>query len=366
MSDNKFNIDLNDFSLFDIDFKNVGDKLIGSLNRSIRRLANSFDLKQLPAIRNPRICVQKPPEEYKATIYKVITLLGGLTSMSFMGIYLIKFIESRWINYLFYSFLWFISFALWLITDRLSKKYKVLSNNYRRYLNEMGNSTVISVRDLASAVHQSEEKTVKDILYMMKNQYFKQARLVEDNSIFILDIPTYKLYKEKVESIPGYDYKMEYSDEILDDNNIERVEEIISQSKISIKKIEDQAMKIENEEMKLYIHRITNHSRDIMTILKKYPDKSYALNKFSDYYLPTAATLAEAYREFESIGAKDEKICQSMDEIRQSLNTIGHAFEKIKVELLGDRAMDVQTDIDTINLLLNQEGYIEDDWSYDE
>ena len=59
----------------------------------------------------------------------------------------------------------------------------------------------------------------------------------------------------------------------------------------------------------------------------------------------------------------DSKILNSMKQINKSIITIGEAFDKIKVELLSDRAMDIKTDIDTINLLLNQEGYTEDDWS---
>lgn len=35
----------------------------------------------------------------------------------------------------------------------------------------------------------------------------------------------------------------------------------------------------------------------------------------------------------------------------------------MKIDLLDDRAMDIKTEIDTINLLLKQEGLAEDDWS---
>jgi len=59
----------------------------------------------------------------------------------------------------------------------------------------------------------------------------------------------------------------------------------------------------------------------------------------------------------------DSRIKKSMNDINESIITITEAFDKMKVELLGDRAMDIKTDIDTINLLLNQEGYTEDDWS---
>ena len=52
-----------------------------------------------------------------------------------------------------------------------------------------------------------------------------------------------------------------------------------------------------------------------------------------------------------------------MGEIEESIKTIAEAFDKMKIDLLDDRAMDIKTEIDTINLLLKQEGLAEDDWS---
>lgn len=85
-----------------------------------------------------------------------------------------------------------------------------------------------------------------------------------------------------------------------------------------------------------------------------------------DYYLPTTVKLIDAYAEYEIIESKDPKIKNSLFEIESSIETINQAFGKIQLELMEDRTMDIKTDIDTMKILLNQEGYLEKDWSKDE
>lgn len=55
-----------------------------------------------------------------------------------------------------------------------------------------------------------------------------------------------------------------------------------------------------------------------------------------------------------------------MAEIESSITTITEAFDKIKVDLITDKAMDVKTDIDTIRLVLKQEGLLEGDFKENE
>lgn len=355
--------DLSDLSIFDIDFKEIGGTLYRSLDGSLRRLAQSLNIKALPPARDPEVVAIKPPEETKSKLLKAATYLGGIFSIVMIIEYAITFLNVGNLRYLFYTVISGLSMGIWFKTNELSKKYKVMGNKYRRYLRELGTNTVISVRDLAGANHQTEEETVEDLLYMMDNEYFKQARLVENGTMFILDVPTYKLYKEKVLELPK-DQSTKNS-VTTEEISTDRATEIIRTGRTCLNKLEAETQIIKNHEIKAYIKRISMNAESILEIIDKYPDKTYALGKFAEYYLPTAVKLSEAYREFELLGSADSKVNTSMKEIKKSLDNLGDAFEKIKDELLKDRAMDIQTDIDTINLLLNQEGY-NDDWSTDE
>ena len=82
--------------------------------------------------------------------------------------------------------------------------------------------------------------------------------------------------------------------------------------------------------------------------------------------MPTTVKLIDAYTEYEIMESNDSKIKNSLAEIESSIEIINEAFEKIQLELMEDRTMDIKTDIDTMKILLNQEGYLEKDWSKDE
>ncbi|MFO3715774.1 5-bromo-4-chloroindolyl phosphate hydrolysis family protein [Anaerococcus cruorum] len=363
MSDNKNNFD---FNFGDIDFYGIGESIKNSVNNTLKKFTEGKDKDQnLPQTRNKEVCEQKPPELSKAKGWQAASILAGLilipsTIASVLNFFTFGGIEGAVIS----LFLIALTLSFPYISWKASKEYYRLSQNYVRFLRELGNNTVISVRDLASAVAQTEEKTVLDLTKMMKRGYFHQARIVEDDSLFILDIPTFRLYKEKKKEIPEARVKTESEDEVLvEDLSLERAREILDRGKVAINEIKTSQAKINDANFKSNVDKLLKNATDILNIVEKYPEKSYALNKFGDYYLPTTAKLVETYYDFEMMRTDDSKILNSMNQINESITTIGEAFDKIKVELLSDRAMDIKTDIDTINLLLNQEGYTEDDWS---
>ena len=361
--------DIESFDFDDIPFAEIGVRIKNSVNGAIKAFS-SYSKKNVPATRNPKVCEQKPPQAGFNILAKIASIISALC---FFAITIDSFTEMHYgggFTMLFASLIPLaltisVPYALW----KLGNRYKRLSNNYVRFLRELGDNTVISIRDLASGVAQSEEETTKDLLYMMRKNYFKQARIVEDGKIFILDIPTFKLYKEKLDQIPSYrknltdDVEMDGENLSVEDLNKERSQEIIAESITSLDKLSEKRDEIESPSFKESLGKLIENSTDILKIIEKYPDKATGLGKFSTYYLPTSLKLATSYKEFEMVNSRDSRILKSMGEIEESIKTIAEAFDKMKIDLLDDRAMDIKTEIDTINLLLKQEGLAEDDWS---
>ena len=347
----------------EIAFEEIGKSVKNSINSTIKRYTKENKAENFPQTRNKDVCAQKPPELGKAQSYQALTYILAIGFFISFVSFSVLFLDNGGLIYFLATL---ISLALTvaapMLSWRASKKYFGLTNRYIRYLKELGNNTVISIRDLASGTAQSEEATVRDLLHMIKHGYFYQARIVENDSLFLLDIPTFRLYKEKHKEFPQAQENTESGEELVEDLSSQRAAEIISTGKSLLNEIENTKSHIRDESFKDNLTKVTRHSHDILRIVENHPDKSYALNKFSDYYLPTVAKLAETYYEFELMRTDDARIKKSMADINESITTISDAFDKMKVELLGDRAMDIKTDIDTINLLLNQEGYTEDDW----
>lgn len=354
----KDNFNIN-FDFDDIDFESIGEVIKNSVNKAVSSFSKGYK-KNLPAAKNPDICEQKTSEKTKSILLKIGAVLMAMTLFA-IGMDALDTREymSKIIGLLFLGG----SVAAPVLMWKLSSHYKRLAINYSRYRRELGSNTIISIRDLASSVSQTEEETIKDLLYFMKQNYFKQARIVENDSIFILDIPTFKLYKENLGKIPSY--KKEEIGQV-EDLSTYQSEEIIGNCEKLLEEMKKRRDSITSLSFNKSLEPLFENIEDILNIVKKYPEKAISLNKFNDFYMPTAAKLVESYQEFEQIDTDDAKILKSMIEIQSSINTITEAFDKVKVELISDRAMDVKTDIDTINLVLKQEGLLEGDFTENE
>ena len=354
-------------AISDMDFSDISEKLKNSLDNFIDRTMAFVNYrpnnKPVLQTKNPQVCAQNLPEKSKAGLFKA----GGIFS------FIVTFASGLSVfdggPDMFTDLIMAIAFGIMgVFSWKKFKEIDMISKDYTRFLRELGHNTVIPIRDLASAVQKSEEDTIKELMYMMNKGYFKQARIVENDSLFLLDIPTFKLYKDQKNQMPNlsYEEKKQIENDAHKNVNIEKAENIIQIASKEINSINLDISRIKSRSFLEKVIEIKKNIENIVNIIKRYPDKAYALDKFMDYYLPTTVKLIDAYAEYEIIESKDPKIKNSLFEIESSIETINQAFGKIQLELMEDRTMDIKTDIDTMKILLNQEGYLEKDWSKDE
>lgn len=258
----------------------------------------------------------------------------------------------------------FISIVFMLTGYRGKLEYERLEKNYRRYIRELNGNKVISINDLANSVDQDIEETYSDLRHMIKEDYFPEARIVENKSLFILDIPTYSLYKERKNEIlsEASDIRQISNEQNLEEINLVRSKEIIDSANKDLIAINLVKNKIENKTFIDHIEDFENSSKDILKVIENHPESSHGLNKFSEYYLPTSVKLINAYYEFEQITSKNSKIIKSMEQIDETIVDLTNAFDRLQLDFLCDSTMEIKADIDTINLLLNQEGLKYNDW----
>ena len=356
-------------AISDMDFSDISEKVKTSLDIFIDKTMNFINGNQVrkPAIqtKNPQVCAQKLPEKTKAGLLKTAMVISFLIALSMLMILFFDGFSYDFFKNLFLTALFSIS---GFFTFKKSQQLDMISKDYTRFLRELGHNTVIPIRDLASSVQKSEEDTIKELMYMMNKGYFKQARIVENNSLFLLDIPTFKLYKNQKNQMPNLSH--EENKKIAQDTSTktskDKAEEIIKISSKEITSINLSISRIKNRNFLEKVIEIKKTIENITNIIKRYPEKAYVLDKFIEYYLPTTVKLIDAYTEYEIMESNDSKIKNSLAEIESSIEIINEAFEKIQLELMEDRTMDIKTDIDTMKILLNQEGYLEKDWSKDE
>lgn len=356
-------------AISDMDFSDISEKVKTSLDIFIDKTMNFINGNQVrkPAIqtKNPQVCAQKLPEKTKAGLLKTAMVISFLIALSMLMILFFDGFSYDFFKNLFLTALFSI---FGFFTFKKSQQLDMISKDYTRFLRELGHNTVIPIRDLASSVQKSEKDTIKELMYMMNKGYFKQARIVENDSLFLLDIPTFKLYKNQKNQMPNLSH--EENKKIAQDTSTktskDKAEEIIKISSKEITSINLSISRIKNRNFLEKVIEIKKTIENITNIIKRYPEKAYVLDKFIEYYLPTTVKLIDAYTEYEIMESNDSKIKNSLAEIESSIEIINEAFEKIQLELMEDRTMDIKTDIDTMKILLNQEGYLEKDWSKDE
>lgn len=356
-------------AISDMDFSDISEKVKTSLDIFIDKTMNFINGNQVrkPAIqtKNPQVCAQKLPEKTKIGLLKTTMVISFLLAISMLMILFFDGFSYDFFKNLFLTALFSI---FGFFTFKKSQQLDMISKDYTRFLRELGHNTVIPIRDLASSVQKSEKDTIKELMYMMNKGYFKQARIVENDSLFLLDIPTFKLYKNQKNQMPNLSH--EENKKIAQDTSTktskDKAEEIIKISSKEITSINLSISRIKNRNFLEKVIEVKKTIENITNIIKRYPEKAYVLDKFIEYYLPTTVKLIDAYTEYEIMESNDSKIKNSLAEIESSIEIINEAFEKIQLELMEDRTMDIKTDIDTMKILLNQEGYLEKDWSKDE
>lgn len=353
-------------AISDMDFSQINDKIKESLDTFVGKTMDFLNekTKRSPKIqtRNPQVCEQNPPEKGLSIVLKFVSAFSILMTLFML---IVIFAPESFGDFALMLILLLIFAFSGLFSYRKSKHIDIISADFERFKKELGPNTVIPIMDLSSAIQKSQEDTIKELSYMMDKNYFKQARIVENESLFLLDIPTFKLYKKEKQGLSSPNEKREI-EKGHDENSKQRAQRIVDISNKHLNSINLSIARIENRAFLEKVIEIKKTIQNIINIIKKYPEKSYALDKFMDYYLPTTVKLIDAYTEYEMMGSKDEDIIKALKEIDSSILTINEAFEKIQLELVEGNIMDIKTDIDTMKLLLNQEGYLKKDWSIDE
>ena len=108
---------------------------------------------------------------------------------------------------------------------------------------------------------------------------------------------------------------------------------------------------------------VQNKIEQIMEITEKIsedaiedPSDIPQIKKFFRYYLPTTIKLLNAYDRMSSQGIEGENIDKSISNINEMLDVAIAAYKKRLDSLFENQALDIETDIDVMNQMLEREG----------
>ena len=108
--------------------------------------------------------------------------------------------------------------------------------------------------------------------------------------------------------------------------------------------------------MTIKISRLEAVSARIFELAKQDPGKKAQLQKFMDYYLPTALKLLNTYANLPAQDVQGENIADAKKNIERSMDLLVTAFENQLDKLFQSDALDVSADVAALEGMLNMDG----------
>lgn len=115
-------------------------------------------------------------------------------------------------------------------------------------------------------------------------------------------------------------------------------------------------MSIKDTDVREKINEIMRITDKIMQDAIADPADIPQIKKFFTYYLPTTIKLLNSYDRMSAQGIEGENIDKSMKSITEMLDVAIVAYKKRLDSLFENQALDIETDIDVLNQLLEREG----------
>ena len=130
-----------------------------------------------------------------------------------------------------------------------------------------------------------------------------------------------------------------------------------------IRKIRQINIDLPEQEISAKLDSLEKICTQIFDYVTKNPEKMPQIRKFMSYYLPTTLKFSEAYRDLELKAVQTDEIQATKAEIRQALDNINLAFQKLYANLMQKDLMGLSADISALETMLSQEGLIDNDLS---
>lgn len=115
-------------------------------------------------------------------------------------------------------------------------------------------------------------------------------------------------------------------------------------------------MSIKDPEVRKKINEIMRITDKIAQDAIEDPTDIPQIKKFMNYYLPTTIKLLNAYDRMSSQGIEGENLDKSMRNINEMLDTAIEAYKKRLDSLFANQALDIESDIEVMNTMLEREG----------
>lgn len=238
------------------------------------------------------------------------------------------------------------------------------ARRFARYRDALGGAAFSTVAKLADSTGESADRTKKDLRKMISSGACPQGHLDRGETCFMVDDETYDAYLEAEKSYAERAQTAQAEQKkVQADPKQAELDEVKKEGSECLRQIRAANDALPGKEISEKLDRLENVTARIFTCVAQHPEKLPDIHSFMRYYLPTTMKLVNAYQEFEAQPVQGENITKAKAEIMQALDTINTAFGNLLDSLFVDDALDVSTDISTLETLLRQGGLTGSDFA---
>ena len=224
----------------------------------------------------------------------------------------------------------------WVGTQR-NKQAK----RFRKYLALIGRRESVSITTLAQAMPVSFRKACHDLQDMLDSGILETGYLDMSTAWLILSDEGVQEPPQPEERAvePQEEAPLDMSDDNAVLGEIRRLNE-----------------DIDDEVMSRKIDRIGEITGKIFAFQKQHPNRAGQLRSFLNYYLPTTLKILKAYARMEEQGIEGENIRSAKARIEGMMDKVVDGFEAQLDKLFQDDAMDITTDVQVLEQMLEKDG----------
>ncbi len=208
----------------------------------------------------------------------------------------------------------------------------------RNHLAMIGNRRTVSLDEMDAASPGNFKTVCKDLEWMLGQGFFPGAYLDMGRRVF-----TYP-----GEQVPVQEEKAKAPRATRDAKGRK-----VYPEEQTIRQLDDQ---IQDAYVSQRIQRLAQLTHQILAYVEENPAKEQKIRQFRNHYLPKTISILEAYARMEQQNVSGANIRGAMADVEQIMDKLVTGFEKQLDALFDSEAMDVTTDINVLENMMNMEG----------
>jgi len=216
-------------------------------------------------------------------------------------------------------------------------------SRYKNYYAFIDDRDIVPISDIAQMAGKSAKSVMRDLHAMINAGYLKPGSYI-DNELDCLVLSAEAAGKLRAE--------ISVLDDIIDNPDYEKIDQYAA----NLAELREVNSFIADETIHSKVSSLEELTAKIFKIVEDAPEKKPQLRRFMSYYLPTTLKLVRSYATLEKQGIKGENIMKTKESIGNILDTLTTGFEQQLDQLFKSDALDIATDINVLENLMQQDG----------